>query len=215
MPTTSSVCCCTNILPPQHPLTCSNCVDCSTPHTSYMCALSVHPLPSLWSISSFAVSPAGLPPHCDSTVNLTPYPHPLQTPPSHQNIWQTLPFPPVKNTAFRMTGSQSFSRWLVFIWDLTTHHCSDHPSHLNLLSGCNEASGSQYRALSVFWGVLYFCISVFLLCRLDHNGIGGRAAGDGRSGEIFEGIRRKQPSRLIYRRARIPPAKIDPRPGRH
>ena len=74
-----------------------------------------------------------------------------------------------------------------------------HPSHLQLLCGRNEACGR--RCISVFW--VLSCISVFLLRRLDHNGISGRAAGSSRSGEIFGGIRGKQLQRLIYRQ---PPA---------
>ena len=206
MPTTSRVCRWTNIhfLPffldfPQIVLKCTN-IPQPCAHT-YMWVLSVHPLPSLCSMSCPCLVLWHLPERHLSVIPLStrlnsPF---LFSKSFTSKHWATLSFALLSSSMGK--SYLMLSSWLVLQNMISFPPGSNvhHPSHLQLLCGRNEACGR--RCISVFWVLSY--ISVFLLRRLDHNGISGRAAGSSRSGEIFGGIRGKQLQRLIYRQ---PPA---------
>ena len=172
---------------------------CTHIHVGFICSPSSIIVFYVLSMSC-AVTPAWTPPLCDSTVNSTQLPLLFLFSKSFTSKhWATLSFALLSSSMGK--SYLMLSSWLVLQNMISFPPGSNvhHPSHLQLLCGRNEACGR--RCISVFW--VLSCISVFLLRRLDHNGISGRAAGSSRSGEIFGGIRGKQLQRLIYRQ---PPA---------
>ena len=206
MPTTSRVCRWTNIhfLPffldfPQIVLKCTN-IPQLCAHT-YMWVLSVHPLPSLCSMSCPCVVLWHLPERHLSVIPLStrlnsPF---LFSKSFTSKHWATL--------SFALSSSSMGKSYLMLSSWLVLQNMISFPP-LDLMFTTLRTSSYCVGAMRhVAGGVfLYFessCISVFLLRRLDHNGISGRAAGSSRSGEIFGGIRGKQLQRLIYRQ---PPA---------
>ena len=105
-----------------------------------------------------AVTPAWTPPLCDSTVNSTQLPLLFLFSKSFTSKhWATLSFA-------LLSSSMGKSYLMLSSWLLLQNMISfppgsnvHHPSHLQLLCGRNEACGR--RCISVFWVLLYFCIS--------------------------------------------------------
>ena len=142
---------------PQIVLKCTN-IPQPCAHT-YMWVLSVQPLPSLCSMSCPCLVLWHLPERHLSVIPLStrlnsPF---LFSKSFTSKHWATLSFALLSSSMGK--SYLMLSSWLVLQNMISFPPGSNvhHPSHLQLLCGRNEACGR--RCISVFWVLLYFCIS--------------------------------------------------------